>query len=133
MHVPLKVELKPFERIVIGESVIINSGSRTTFLIDGNAPILREKDTVTADAANTPARQLYFCVQMMYLKNDIPAYRATYLGFMKNLRETLPACRDLLDAANNHVSGGALYQALKELRKLMKCEKELLATNLQCR
>jgi flagellar biosynthesis repressor protein FlbT len=130
--VPLRVELKPFERIVIGESVIINSGSRTSFLVDGDAPILREKDTVTENTANTPARRLYFCVQMMYLKNDIPKYRAAYLGFLKTLRETLPACRDLLDAANNHVSGGSLYKALKELRKLMKHEKDLLATNVQC-
>ena len=29
---PLRVELKPFERIVIGETVIINSGTRTSFL-----------------------------------------------------------------------------------------------------
>ena len=44
---PLRVELKPFERIVIGETVHLNSGTRTSFLIDGEAPILREKDTVT--------------------------------------------------------------------------------------
>ena len=57
---PLRVELKPFERIVIGETVIINSGTRTSFLIDGEAPILREKDTVTAETANTPVKRLYF-------------------------------------------------------------------------
>ena len=51
---PLRVELKPFERIVIGETVLINSGTRTSFLIDGDAPILREKDTVTPENANTP-------------------------------------------------------------------------------
>ena len=37
---PLRVELKPFERIVIGETVLVNSGTRTSFLIDGDAPIL---------------------------------------------------------------------------------------------
>jgi len=52
---PLRVELKPFERIIIGETVIINSGTRTSFLIDGEAPILREKDTVTAETANVKA------------------------------------------------------------------------------
>ena len=31
---PLRVELKPFERIVIGESVIINSATRASFLIE---------------------------------------------------------------------------------------------------
>ena len=125
---PLRVELKPFERIVIGETVIINSGTRTSFLIDGEAPILREKDTVTAETANTPVKRLYFCVQMMYLKNDIPRYRAAYLGFIKELREALPGSRDGIDAVNNHVSAGALYKALKEIRKLMKVEEGLLTS-----
>src|SRR5450631_3817174 len=96
---PLRVELKPFERIIIGESVIINSGTRTSFLIDGEAPILREKDTVTAETANTPVKRLYFCVQMMYLKNDIPRYRTAYLGFIKDLREAVPASRDATEAS----------------------------------
>jgi flagellar biosynthesis repressor protein FlbT len=123
---PLRVELKPFERIIIGETVIINSGTRTSFLIDGEAPILREKDTVTAETANTPVKRLYFCVQTMYLKNDIPRYRASYLGFIKDLREAVPGCRDLIEAVNDHISAGALYKALKEIRKLMKREQELL-------
>jgi flagellar protein FlbT len=124
---PLRVELKPFERIIIGETVIINSGTRTSFLIDGEAPILREKDTVTAETANTPVKRLYLCVQTMYLKNDIPRHRAAYLGFLKDLREALPGSRDLIDAINNHISTGSLYKALKEIRKLMKLEEELPA------
>ena len=123
---PLRVELKPFERIVIGETVIINSGTRTSFLIDGEAPILREKDTVTAETANTPVKRLYFCVQIMYLKNDVPRYRSAYLGFIEALREALPGSHETIDAVNAHVAGGALYKALKELRKLMKVEEGLL-------
>jgi flagellar protein FlbT len=124
---PLRVELKPFERIIIGETVLINSGTRTSFLIDGDAPILREKDTVTAETANTPVKRLYFCVQMMYLKNDIPRYRASYLGFIKDLREAVPGSRDVIEAVNGHVSTGSLYKALKEIRKLMKREQEPVA------
>jgi flagellar biosynthesis repressor protein FlbT len=126
---PLRVELKPFERITIGEIVLINSSTRTSFLIDGDAPILREKDTVTAATANTPVRRLYFCVQMMYLKSDNPRYRDSYLGLVKDLREAIPGSLDLIDAVNNHVSGGLLYKGLKEIRKLMKCEEELSRVN----
>ena len=61
--VPLRIELKPFERIVIGDAVLINSGTRTSFMIDGDAPILREKHTVTPENANTPAKRLYLCVR----------------------------------------------------------------------
>ena len=32
----------------------------------------------------------------------------------------------MIDAVNNHVSGGSLYKALKEIRKLMKVEQEPL-------
>ena len=123
---PLRVELKPFERIIIGETVIVNSGIRTSFLIDGEAPILREKDTVTAETANTPVKRLYFCVQMMYLKNDIPRYRTSYLGFIKDLLEAVPGSRDVTDAVHGHISSGSLYKALKEIRKLMKLEAALL-------
>ena len=125
--VPLRVELKPFERIVIGETVLVNSGTRTSFLIDGDAPILREKDTITAETANTPAKRLYLCLQTMYLKNDIPRYRTAYQGFLRELRDANPGAQLTIDAANNHVSAGALYKALKEIRKLVKREDELLA------
>ena len=121
---PLRVELKPFERIVIGESVIINSATRASFLIDGDTPILREKDTVTEETANTPARKLYYCVQMMYLKNDAARYRESYARHLAALRAAMPEPRELIDAANHHVACGALYKALKEIRKLMKREEE---------
>ena len=61
---------------------------------------------VTAETANTPVKRLYFCVQMMYLKNDIPRYRTAYLGFIKELREALPGSRDVIDAA--HAAGVAI-------------------------
>ena len=90
-----------------------------------DAPILRENDTVTAETANTPVRRLYFCAQMMYLKNDIPRYRTSYLGLVKDLRETIPEFLDPIDTVSDHVSGGSLYKGLKEIRKLMKREEEL--------
>jgi flagellar protein FlbT len=124
--VPLRVELKPFERIVIGETVLVNSGTRTSFLIDGDAPILRERDTVTPETADTPAKRLYLCVQTMYLKNDIAKYRTSYQGCLNVLRVANPDVRVTIDVINTHVSGGALYKALREIRKLMKREDELL-------
>src|SRR5262245_46187770 len=124
---PLRVELKPFERLVIGDSVIINSGTRTCFLVDGATPILREKDTVTAETANTPAKRLYLCVQTMYLKNDATRQRERYLDLIKELRGAIPGSRDMIDAVEKCVTSGSLYKALKEIRKLMKLEEELIA------
>ncbi len=122
----LRVELKPFERIVIGESVITNSDTKTAFLIDGDAPILREKDILTAETANTPAKRIYLCVQMMYLENDIPKYQELYFGFVKEILEAVPSFREPIEAASKLILSGSLYKALKELRTLIRREEQLL-------
>jgi flagellar protein FlbT len=122
----LKVVLKPFERIIIGQSLITNSETRTTFLIDGEAPILREKDILTAETANTPVKRLYFCIQMMYLENDIPKYQDLYMGFIKDLLEAVPSFRTSIETASKLILSGSLYNSLKEIRKLIAREDELL-------
>jgi flagellar biosynthesis repressor protein FlbT len=122
----LKVELKPFERIIIGESVVTNSEMRTTFLIEGEAPILREKDILTAETADTPVKRLYLCVQMMYLEKDIPKYQDIYMSFVKDLLEAVPSFRKSIETASTLILSGSLYGSLKEIRKLMKQEAELL-------
>ena len=122
----LRVVLKPFERIIIGQSVITNSETRTTFLIDGQAPILREKDILTAETANTPVKRLYLCVQMMYLENDIPKYQDLYMGFVKDLLEAVPSFRTSIETASKLILSGSLYNSLKEIRKLIRREEELL-------
>jgi flagellar biosynthesis repressor protein FlbT len=122
----LKVELKPFERIIIGQSVITNSDSRTRFSIDGKAPILREKDILTAETANTPVKRLYLCIQMMYLEDDIPKYQDLYMDFVKDLLQAVPRFRPSIETASKLILSGSLYNSLKEIHKLIEQEAELL-------
>jgi flagellar biosynthesis repressor protein FlbT len=110
------------DRSLIGESVLVNSGTRTSILIDGEAPILRWRDTITAETTRRPSGSI-----TMYLKYDIPRYRTAYQGFLRGLRDANPGGRLVIEATDNHVSAGALYKALKEIRKLVKREDELLA------
>jgi flagellar protein FlbT len=123
----LRVVLKPGERIIIGQSLITNSDSRATFLIDGQAPILREKDILTAETANTPVKRLYLCIQLMYLEDDIPKYQDLYMGFVKDLLEAVPSFRATIETASKLILAGSLYSSLKEVRKLFAREEELLS------
>ena len=122
----LKIELKPFERIIIGESLITNSDTRTRFLVEGNAPILREKDVLTAETANTPIKRIYLCVQMMYLENDIAKYQDLYFEFVKDVLAAAPSFRKQIESASNHILSGSFYKALKDIKKLMAHEEQLL-------
>ena len=123
----LKVELRPHERIIIGSCVITNTDQRARLLIDGDRiPILREKDILTAETANSPVKRLYLCVQQMYLEKDIPKYQELYMGFVRDLLEAVPSFRPEIEAASKLILSGSLYSSLKEIRKLIKREEELL-------
>jgi flagellar biosynthesis repressor protein FlbT len=125
----LKIELKPFERILVGESLITNSDQRARFIVEGNAPILREKDILTAETANTPVKRIYLCVQMMYLENDIAKYQPLYFDFVRDLLAAAPSSRREIESASNHILNGSFYKALKDIKKLMKREEALLGNN----
>ena len=122
----LKIELKPFERIIIGESLLTNSDQRTRFLIEGSAPILREKDILTAETANTPVKRIYLCVQMMYLEKDIAKYQALYFEFVKDLLTAAPSFKKQIETASNHILSGSFYKALKDIKKLIDREDKML-------
>lgn len=122
----LRIELKPYERIIIGESLITNSDQRARFIIEGNAPILREKDILTAETANTPVKRIYLCVQMMYLENDIAKYQELYFDFVKDLLAAAPSYRKQIESASNHILSGSFYKALKDIKRLMNREATLL-------
>lgn len=123
----LKVELKPHERIIIGACVVTNSDQRARLLIDGDRiPILREKDILTPDTANTPAKLVYLAVQLMYLDPDPMAHHPTYFSLVRDIISTMPSAWPFIEAVNNHILNGDLYHALKEAKKLIAHEEQLL-------
>src|SRR5436190_21612551 len=123
----LKVELKPNERIIIGSCVITNVDQRARLLIDGEKiPILREKDIMTSAAADTAAKLIYLAVQLMYLSPDPQAHHLTYFSLVKDVLTAAPSSWSIIEGINNHILNGDLYKALKEARKLIAHEAELL-------
>jgi len=123
----LKVELKPHERIIIGSCVITNTDQRARLLIDGdNIPILREKDILTPETADTPAKLIYLAVQLMYISPDARASHGTYFNLIRDMVTTVPSAWPIIEAINSRILNSDLYQALKECRKLVAFEKTLL-------
>jgi flagellar protein FlbT len=126
----LKVELKPHERIIIGACVITNTDQRARLLIDGDKiPILREKDILTPDTADTPAKLVYLAVQLMYISPDPQLNHATYFNLVRDIVTAVPSAWPIIEGINNHILNGDLYRALKEARKLVAYEKKLLDHN----
>jgi len=123
----LRIELKPGERILIGECVITNSDQRAKFLIEGRATILREKDIITASEADTPAKRVYLAVQLMYTAADPSKHHELYFALLGDFMQAAPSAAPIFESINNHILSGDLYKALKSSRKLIAFEEELLS------
>jgi flagellar protein FlbT len=122
----LKVELKPGERILIGQCVITNSEHRTRFIIDGKMPIVREKDIMTAAQANTQAKRIYLAILLMYTSRDAREQHATYFALVRDLVLAAPSTWAHIEIINNYILTGELYKALKQAKQLINYEQELI-------
>ncbi|WP_299347477.1 flagellar biosynthesis repressor FlbT [uncultured Maritalea sp.] len=122
----LKVELKPNEKLIIGDCVITNSDQRTRFYVSGHSPILREKDILTFETADSPAKRVYFAIQLMYLEDDIEKVKEDYFTLVNDFVRAAPSTVALVDDVNNEILTGSLYKALKKAKKLIEYERELL-------
>ena len=118
----LKVELKPGERVVIGRSVVTNGQVRTSLLIDGTEPVLRERDILKEADAGTPAKRIAYVVQMMYLAGTADALLSAYTELVRASVKAAPSMSSIADTVTNCVLTGQLYKAFREARKLVAHE-----------
>ena len=122
----LKVELKPGEKLLVGNCIITNSDQRTRLFIEGRAPILREKDILTSDTADTPAKRIYLAVQLMYIDDTQEPANSSYLQLARDFVEAVPSSVAIVDQINNEILTGSLYKALKASQRLIEYEQDLL-------
>jgi len=125
--VPLLIDLKPGEKVIINGAVIENAGHSTKLRVLNDSNILREKDIV-ADGDNiTPAGRVYFFVQNAYI---FPGSRDKYVElFLRCLDDYVMSCASaapLGEELRAAVAGQEYYKALKLARKLLKHESQVL-------
>lgn len=122
----LVIDLKPKEKILIGDAVITNDSHRSRLHISGDAPILREKDVMKEEEANTPCKKAYFLIQCMYLARNPKTYYDTYFATIKEIQHAAPKLTFLFLSINEKIIEGMYYKAMKEAKELIELEKDLV-------
>ena len=124
---PLTINLKPKERLIVNGVVIENSATPARILIHNTAALLREKDILTEEQACTPARRIYFAIQCEYL---FPGKESLFLPiiyeFLRQFAEAAPSATGLVRETSELVEAGEWYRALKSARQLIAREQEIL-------
>jgi len=124
---PLKLSLAKGERLVVNGAVIKNDGPDTSLVFENRALILRQKDIMTSENANTPARRVYLALQCAYMFPERqPEHLETFRTMLRDFVEAAPSSAQIARSMGACTDQGDLYGALKECRKLIEHETEIL-------
>ena len=129
----LVLKLGPKERVLINGAVIENGDRRSRIsIVSPNANILRLRDAIHPEQANTPVRRVCYIAQLV-LSGDTDPEEAK-LQLLRGIEQLSRVLTDddslsRLDAATMSVADDQYYQALKNLRHLLPREERLLAAH----
>ena len=91
----LQIDLKPGEKCIVSGAVIRNyKNIRVQFAIENGTDIcvLRENSIMTAEEANTPCKNLYFIIQLMYIDAQTRKnHFETYSSLLKDIIKAAPS------------------------------------------
>ncbi len=124
----LRISLRDGEKVIVNGAVLSAVG-RVCVEVRGGASILRGKDLMRPEEANTPARRLYFTCMMAYIDEGS---RATYHDVLVDLVKELLGALESAEArghcvvAAQKIACGEFYGALADCRWLIRYEAEAL-------
>ncbi|MEM6637767.1 MAG: flagellar biosynthesis repressor FlbT [Pseudomonadota bacterium] len=127
----LVLKLAPKERVLINGAVIENGDRRSRLsIVTPNANILRLRDAIHPDQANTPVRRVCYIAQLVLSGDADPQEgREQLLRGIEQLSQALidPDSRRILSQATDAAVEDRHYQVLKALRSLLPREERLLS------
>jgi len=124
---PLRLELKPLERLIINGALIRNGDRRSTFLIETQSKFLRESEIITETEADTACKQIHLTLTVIYLADDPASGIDLFFQQAAELIRLVPAAAPQVAAIAEAVEAGTFYPAIKLGRKLVEWESAALA------
>lgn len=126
---PLIIDLKPGEKLIINGAVLENASSNTKVRVLNDCSILRQKEILSDSDSVTPASRVYFSLQCAYI---FPTKRGEYLRmfnhYLDSYVEACPSASPIKEEINEAVAEGHYYKALKATRHLLDHETRVLGT-----
>ena len=124
---PLKLDFKSGDKLVINGAVLENIGTNAKILIHNESAILREKEILSIAETSTPASRVYFALQCAYMfphKKDEQI--DLFKDFLKDFVTACPSIKPIAEEIEELVAEDKIYKALKHTQKLIAHQAEVL-------
>ncbi|HUD95469.1 flagellar biosynthesis repressor FlbT [Sphingobium sp.] len=129
----LRISLRNEEPLIVNGAVLRSVG-RTDLVVENGATILRGREVMKPEEADTPARQLYFACMMAYIdQGDLQKHQAALLARLEGLMAALeaPEAKAVCIRFAQKVATGQFYPALADCRWLIGYEADVLSRAVQ--
>lgn len=130
----LVLKLSPRERVLINGAVVENGDRRSRFsIVTPNANILRLRDAIHPEEANTPVSRVCYIAQLVLSGDaDQSEARLQLLRGIEQLSQVLTdeSSLDVLNRATSSVLEGQFYLSMKLLRSLLPRERRLMTAHV---
>ena len=127
----LVLRLRPHEKFLVNGVVIENGDRRARLRVKTNdAHILRIRDALHPDDANTPAKRLYYAAQLVVTgEADPEKAKEEIVPALETLRAAFGdrLCVDELNEALEEARAGRFYNVMRRLARVIPQEEALLA------
>jgi len=124
----LKLKLKANEKIMVGGIAFQNGNKKTELSLLSDAVVLRGRDILTEESANSPALRIYYTVQLMYMAGGFMESSKHHDLYWSLVNDFAKACPNgyvakLLGDISSSIMDEELYKALKLCKDLIQYEK----------
>lgn len=124
---PLKIEIKTGDKIIINGAVLENNGPSAKLLVHNKCSILRGKEVMSEEHSNSPASRVYFALQCAYI---FPGKKGDYLklfnNYMQDYLQASPSSAPIIEKILDEVTKDRLYQGLRATQDLLLHEEQIL-------
>lgn len=125
----LRISLRDGEKVIVNGAVLRAVG-RTDLCVENNAAVMRGRDVMSPEEANSPARRLYFACMMAYIDGgDLVRHQNAIIDLVQELMEALesPDAKAVCISFAQKAATSQFYRALADCRWLINYEAEALA------
>ncbi|GGO96918.1 flagellar biosynthesis repressor FlbT [Stakelama pacifica] len=122
----LRITLRDGEALIINGALLRASG-RTELKVENQACLLRGREIMTPEEADTPAKRLYYACMMAYIGEDSDKHRDEIIDALRQLMPTLEdiEAKAACVAFANRVAVCDYYKGLIQCRALIAHEQAM--------
>ncbi|MCJ2021830.1 flagellar biosynthesis repressor FlbT [Methylobacterium sp. E-065] len=123
---PLRIIVKPQERLIVNGAVLRNGGSHNiTLIVETQCQFLREGELISESEADTPCKKLCLTLQVLHLSEDPADVENLFFAQAVEVMRLMPSAAPILLQIQEALAAKQTYAAVKFGKQLMLHEREL--------